>query len=302
MEASTVATKTRSADDLIKKCVILKLTLNSIGNSKKVSVSQIESEADKTLLKVQKLLLDSPELRAIRKLDGETRRAMYSLCLPFEAGMHFLPLTLVERADERLKQVAEIRAALVETFVDNYETQRAQAERRLGPLYNENDYATPDEVRAAFDIQWNYITLEAPASLQNISSNIWEKEREKVAARMDQAYADITATMRAAMLELVDHLRERLTPSDDGSTKRLKSSTVKALQDWLSLFNFRNVTDDAELQALVGQVRESMSTVPDADALRDNDALRSRVLDSMTQASAQLQTLVNEGRKFKFAE
>ena len=57
--------------DLARKTVFIKLHLGLLGNSRKVSSSQVEVDADKELIRVAKTLLDSPELQAIRTLDGE---------------------------------------------------------------------------------------------------------------------------------------------------------------------------------------------------------------------------------------
>ena len=60
--------------DLAKKTVCIKMRLSTMGNTRKVSTSQIEADADKDLLRVSKHLLDSAELKAIGRFDGEIRR------------------------------------------------------------------------------------------------------------------------------------------------------------------------------------------------------------------------------------
>ena len=82
--------------DLARKTVFIKVHLGLLGNSRKVSSSQVEVDADKELIRVAKTLLDSPELQAIRTLDGDVRRFLYDTCLPFEVGIHLLPLGLLE--------------------------------------------------------------------------------------------------------------------------------------------------------------------------------------------------------------
>src|ERR1035437_1147093 len=72
--------------DLAKKTVFIKVHLGLLGNSRKVSSSQVEVDADKALIHAAKNLLDSPELQAIRSLDGDVRRYLYDTCLPFEVG------------------------------------------------------------------------------------------------------------------------------------------------------------------------------------------------------------------------
>jgi hypothetical protein len=95
---------------LARKTVFIKLHLGLLGNSRKVSSSRVEVDADKDLIRVAKTLLDSPELQAVRTLDGELRRYLYDTCLPFEVGIHLLPLGLLETVDEKLAEFKEKRA------------------------------------------------------------------------------------------------------------------------------------------------------------------------------------------------
>src|SRR6266436_3474897 len=98
--------------DLARKTVCIKVRLSTMGNTRKVSSSQIEADADKDLLRVSKQLVDSAELKAITRFDGEIRRFLYNICLPFEIGIHLLPITALETVEYRLRQVAEDRRQL----------------------------------------------------------------------------------------------------------------------------------------------------------------------------------------------
>ncbi len=78
-----------------------------MGDTRKVfNLSQIEADADKDLLHVSKHLLDSAELKVIGRFDGEIRRFLYDICLPFEIGIHLLPGAALEVAEDRLPKVA----------------------------------------------------------------------------------------------------------------------------------------------------------------------------------------------------
>ena len=77
-----------SDNELAKQTVFIKVHLGLLGNTRKVSPSQVEVDADKALIRVSKTLLDSPELQAIRTLDGDVRHFLYDMCLPFDVGIH----------------------------------------------------------------------------------------------------------------------------------------------------------------------------------------------------------------------
>jgi hypothetical protein len=89
-----------------------------------------------------KTLLDSPELQVIRTLDGDVRRFLYDTCLPFEVGIHLLPLGLLETVDEKLNEFREKRRVLVEVFLFAYPRLCQEAAGRLRTLHNPADYTS----------------------------------------------------------------------------------------------------------------------------------------------------------------
>jgi len=197
--------------DVARKTVFIKLHLGLLGDSRKVSSSQVEVDADKELIRVSKNLLDSEELQAIRSLDGDIRRYLYDTCLPFDVGIHLLPLGPIEAVDERLREFKVQRDELVEAFLLAYPRLCREAAVRLRTLYNPADYPPVEEVHGCFTLTWQYISYGVPEQLGEISARIFETEREKAAKAMSQACDEIQRAMRASLLEMVNHLRNRPT-------------------------------------------------------------------------------------------
>jgi hypothetical protein len=289
--------------DIARKTVCIKVRLSTMGNTRKVSTSQIEADADKALLRVSKFLLDSAELKAIRQFDGEVRQYLYNICLPFEIGIHLLPIAALQTVENRLRQFAVDRVQLIDAFLVAYPSLCQDAAQRLRGLYNPADYPPIDEVRQQFSLSWQYISFGVPEQLKGISRDVWEQEREKAAQRMAQASSEIQQVLRETMAGLVQHMADRLQTSEDGKPLRFKNSTVSNLVEFLANFEFRNVTDDTELQNLVAQARQMLQGV-DAEDLRSTGELRTKVQQGMTNLAAQLDTLVVRagGRKFRFDE
>ena len=289
--------------DLAKKTVCIKISLSTIGNTRKVSTAQIEADADKDLLRVSKRLVDSAELKAITRFDGEIRRFLYNICLPFEIGIHLLPITALEMVEYRLRQFAVDRRQLVEAFLSAYPSLCQDAATRLRGLYNPTDYPAVDEAAREFGFSWQYVSFGVPEQLQGISREVWEQEREKAAVRMAEASTEIQVVLRETMAKLVQHMADRLKTGPDGKPLRFKETTVENLVEFLMNFEFRNVTDDNELQALVSQARDLMQGVT-ADDLRTTGDLRSKLQQGMTGIAGQLDALLMRtgGRKFRFDE
>jgi hypothetical protein len=62
--------------------------------------------------------------------------------------------------------------------------------------------------------------------------------------------------MRASLLELVSHLRDRLGDQPDGKPQRLRESTLQKLRDFLGTFDLRNVLDIKPSMNIVGSDKE----------------------------------------------
>jgi hypothetical protein len=289
--------------DLAKKTVCIKMRLSTMGNTRKVSTSQIEADADKDLLRVSKHLLDSAELKAIGRFDGEIRRFLYNICLPFEIGIHLLPIAALETVEDRMQKFAADRQVLVTAFLSVYPGLCQDAARRLRGLYNPADYPPVADVAREFGLSWQYVSFGVPDQLKGISQEVWEQERDKAAQRMAEASSEIQQVLRQSMADLVAHMAERLKDGADGKPLKFKQSTVSNLIEFLSNFSFRNVTDDQQLQNLVGRARDLLQGVS-VDDLRTTGDMRTRVQQGMASLAADLDGVLvkSGGRKMRLAE
>ena len=142
-----------------------------------------------------------------------------------------------------------------------------------------------------------------PDQLKGISQEVWEQERDKAAQRMAEASSEIQQVLRQSMADLVAHMAERLKDGSDGKPLKFKQSTVSNLVEFLSNFSFRNVTDDLQLQDLVGRARDLLQGVA-ADDLRTSGDMRTRVQQGMAVIAADLDGMLVKagGRKMRLAE
>src|SRR5260370_13654771 len=264
-----------------------KVRLGRLGNTRKVSNSQVEVDTDKSLIRVSKHLLDSKELRSIANFDGEIRRYLYNTCLPFEAGIHLCPLALLEQMEGKLREFAARRMELIEAFLTAYPALCQDAAKRLRSLHNPTDYPPVEYVAQQFTLIWQYISFSVPDQLREISSKIWHDEREKAAEMMAEAGREIQQVLRTAMAELVKHMRDRLQDGPEGKPLRFNETTVSNLVEFLGTFDFRNVTDDAALKGLVEKARE-MLVGGSADDLRTTSGVRAKVPQGMSHLAAEV--------------
>jgi hypothetical protein len=291
----------KDASELVDRTVFLKVSFGILGNSKKVSGSEVlNTDADVDRVRVSKTLLEAAEYEAIKKADTKMRTYLYNTCLPFDMGIMLLPWGLVETVDARLKEYAKERAALVDDFIKVYPTLCEDARTHLGSLYNEADYPSVDVIKARFSFQFRLLSLSVPGKLKSISAAMFAQETEKAAAQIQSALENITLLMRQELLDMVTNLEDRLTPGYEGKPKKFKETTVTNLQEFLNGFDIRNVAGDEELSKLVAKAKEIVGGTS-AATLRSSDDFKEKVRAGMAAVKEQLSGLVEEkaGRKFR---
>jgi hypothetical protein len=278
---------------LLDRAVCLSMTVGCLGTRRKVPAASIQVEADKDMLFVSKAILESKELDAIKTLDGEMRAWLGKRALPspFRRGTYLIPLALVEPVDARIAAYQEQRRGTVEQFLTVYDTAVSDAKQRLNGLFDASDYPGAEKVRAAFTVDVRYLAFGVPEKLESIRRDIFEREKAKAAASWREAGDEVRLALRAALAELVDHMVERLHGNGDGKPKVFRDTLVTNVQEFLELFDARNVTDDGQLAEVVERCRSVLGGI-DADALRASDAIRTKVRDGMTHVRAVLDTMV----------
>lgn len=281
---------------VMDKSITLCLKFGRLGNTRKVSNSQVEVEADKTLIHVSKTLLDSKELAAIGSHDAHTMAWLKNICLPspfFRAGVHLVPIPAIEKVEAFLADQQTKRADLIEAFLKVYEACKDKAQTQLNDLYNPNDYPTIQRVRASFSFEWQWVTFSTPSKLKEISAGFFQAEQAKAQKQWAEASEEITLLLRTQMKDLVDHMVEAVQPADDGTKKRFHGTTVTKLAEFMENFDMRNVSDDKELAAVITSAKMLLKGV-DADAIRKNEAVRDGVAQSFTLVKQCLDALVDE--------
>lgn len=288
---------------LDEKSVLLVVGFSRLGNTRKVSTAQIDVDADKAMLHLNKNLLDAREYDAIKTHDGKTRAWLATRALPsmFKEGVFRVPIDLIEEVEDYLTARAAERKDLVEAFRKAYAERVKEAIKRLGGLANADDYLTADDAADKFDLTWRYVTFSTPDSLKALRSGLFQREREKLAKSVEDAAEEIKSVLRVQMAALVKRMVTQLQPTADGKKKKIYDSLIGNIEDFLSTFNARNLADDTELTALVEKARNTIAGV-DSNLLRTSDGIREDVKNGFDEINAQLATMIVDkpARHFDF--
>lgn len=294
--------------DLLSRAVIVSLEIHAIGTSRTVAEGEAEVRSYGSIVsdgvRVTKEILRSDRLEEIRSLDGEIRRRLDGISLPFplRRGCYLIPDVLYPTVDGMIERYREARSASVAAFVEEYDAAQASARDRLGPLYSPSDYPPAERVRAAFRVESRTEVWGVPDRLEKLSAGAAKRERERVAREIRDASAEVRDALRAGLRDLVSGLLERLEPTADGKPKVLRGASVDNLQTMLSMIEAYDVTGDAELRAVAEQARKVMSGV-DRASLKNAPIIRAMVKNGLAPIAAKLGELSQQTttRRFNFA-
>ncbi len=289
----------KDSSSLVDKVVLFTMSFGSMGNTRKAPREMLSTDADTALFKVNKTLLDSPELKDITRADAALRTYIYSLCHPLDCGIMVLERSLVDKVQKTLQEYSEYRKSLVEKFIAVYPLRVEETAKRLGSQANLHDYLSVDEVASKFTFDWQYLSFRVPDELKHTET--YKAEQAKIVEKVNAVTDEITMVMRQNLLELVTHLKTALEPSEDGKTKRLHNTAITHVQEFLESFASRNITNDAELEKLVNDAKLLLHSGVDADTIKQDENFKATIHSGMETIANELTKLVEvvPSRKFR---
>jgi hypothetical protein len=270
------------------RCVCLSVEFATYGTQRKLDMSKVQTDADKSRIRASKSILDSPRMSAIHSKWGEAYNWLRTKVLPspFRRGVYNVPRELIDEIDRRLQQFQGEAKPLVEALVAELPELKERDKQAFKSQYNERNYPTADELRSAFFVKTQVLEFRVPDKL---SPRLQARET----AKNMEAWAENEKVVREFLREtwkfIVGQFANQLRVSKK-SKGRIHDSTVKNLKEFAKDFDVRNVTDDDRLLALVARAKGLLDGV-DADALRDDERLRAKVSAGMDKIEAEVNGL-----------
>ena len=118
----------------------------------------------------------------------------------------------------------------------------------------------------------------------NCFDHIYEEEKQRIAAKMENAQKEIFQLMRQEAFDYMKKLIAKLTPKKDGSYPVLKKDMFERIKDFLEVFQARNICNDKDLAIAVEVARQSLQGVKISD-LESNDLLKAEICAEFQKAS-----------------
>ena len=254
--------------------------------------------AEGKFLSAAKKLLDNkhPAFQAVTSIRSQIISFWKGLSLPFpEPGIRLIKLDDVDQFNSRMTVFRDELTAAVGNLDEHFDELKSAARERLGSLFNRADY--PPTLRGLFGVEFDFPSTEPPEYLLRLNPDLFAQERNRIAARFDEAVRLAEETFVGEFSKLVSHLTERLTAGVDGEKKIFRDTALTNLTDFFNRFRSLNVRSNADLERLVETAHQALAGA-DPQAVRDSDSLREQITSQLSTVQASLDAmLVDQPRR-----
>lgn len=219
--------------------------------------------ANSDAARVNKHLIAKELLAPIMTAANAVRDHFYTHTLPWrDNGDRLMTRKLYTAFIERHEQLhAEFNEAVRVFLERDYPGAIAQAEFRMGDLFNSDDYPSAMELRYRFRIGLDF---DPVTTSDDFRVQIDAEHVDKVRSAMEDAAMRRVQTAQAdvwkRLLEKVSYYQERLAGStEDGKPAVFRDSTVDNIEELLELIPGLNVLDDPDIETIRQQIQDKLA-------------------------------------------
>lgn len=208
---------------------------------------------EKKWVGASKHLMTNKILGSIKTLDKDMVNFLSSRSFSGIGDHSFiLPRVLMSAVDVELNNWQTKRDALVAELADgSWQASIAEAQSKLGFLFNPNDYISAELLPQAFAVKWRFEGVSE--TLRNL--------------------------MRVAAAKAVEETVKRVEPGESGRERRFTEKTFESLKDFLASYDARQVGNDEELDALRDDIRKVVALGESYLNMREGGKVSDMVLE-----------------------
>jgi hypothetical protein len=293
------------AKQLKKNMAAVRLAKSKWHLNKKLDHDQVAKaaqnfQADTRYIGASKKLINprSEKYRACGAILNEARAYWKSVTIPFpEDGVRLIRRDRLSTFANTMNSYRAELAEAAQALQEGYDGIRAEAQQKLGDLFNEADY--PADLTPLFSLSWEFPSVDPPNYLLEVdpSGALYEQQKALMEARFQEAIALTEAAFTKSFHEMITHLAERLKfgeqDPETGERKPLvfRDSAVENLQAFFEQFKALNVGSNPDLDALVEQAKAVVADKTAKD-LRKDVTTRETVQMAMAEISGKLEQLM----------
>lgn len=265
---------------LVNNCMVINLQIgiwtgHRLDKEASFRLTQ-ESHADSDAARVNKHLIAKSTLSPIVSAASSVRHHFYTKTLPWkDNGDRLLTRALYTEFMQTHNKLAEGFKVEVDKFVTMaYPQAVAQAEFRMGDLFNPNDYPSQDAVARRFYIG---LDIDAVTEANDFRVDLEKAELTEVRKSMQES---MQGRLTRAMQDVWSRVEDRLQHFADkmGSDEAFRRSTLENLEEIANLIPALNIVNDPRLD-LIGDEIRAVLVGHDPKVLRKNKEMRAEVAE-----------------------
>ncbi len=297
------ASATSAAQRLRLHFAAVRVAFTWFGVRKSLSTEQKAQAAEQfgaegQYLSAAKKLLDTKHeaFQQVTSIRSQILSYWKGLTIPYpEPGIRLMRQDDLEGFNARMSEMRDQLTAAVENLDQHFEQLRNAARDRLGSLFNPADY--PSTLLGLFGVEFDFPSVEPPEYLLRLNPHLYQQERQRIAARFDEAVKLAEEAFITEFSKLVSHLTERLREGVDGERKIFRDTALTNLTEFFERFKSLNVSSDASLDRLVETARQAVQGA-DPHIVRNSSSLRQHITTQLSGVQASLdQMLVDQPRR-----
>lgn len=246
-------------------------------------------DADRKMLSASKKLIDTkhPAYRPLAKIKRGITGYFKHSTVPFpEPGVRLLPMDKLEAFEKFMDEQREAMREAAEDLQDSYDQVRDKARQDLGQLFDDSDY--PTDIASQFSVSNNVENLAPPDWLLSVNSKYYDREMRRIQSMFNDAVDLAEQAFAAELAKLVDNLRDRMTPGEDGMPKVFGDGCVLKLQAFVARFRELSVKSNDDLERLVTEC-DNLTRGVSAEQFRGIPELRAHLVEKLGEVQGEME-------------
>jgi hypothetical protein len=233
-----------------------------------------------------KALLAKDALASVTAAASAARLAHYSVTLPWmDDGARILPAAAFDKYTADLRAIRFQFETAVAEFVSNYANYVADARRRLGDMYNPDEYPEPAHIEAKFKFETRILPMPDATDFRvDLGDSVAAQIRADIARDTHLALETAQRDVWNRIAGVVGHMVEKLaeykpaTRKGDKVTGIFRDSLVENVRELVAILPALNLTADPYLSEITARLARELCA-HDADTLRDSDGIRAETAE-----------------------
>jgi hypothetical protein len=227
-----------------------------------------------------KVLIDKEALKSIVHLTGLLRTTHYDMTLPWgDNGDRLLPSKMYFDYTKALRELRDKFTTAVNEFVAQYPAYKQNARKRLGSMYDPEDYPDVSKVSSKFEARVSFLPVPDANDFRV------DLDDDEVATIKADIEAQVAKQQQAAVLNLWQRLKDvvvKIAVRLAEPEPVFRDSLIENAQFACSVAEKLNINNDSEMEALRKEIEDRLCAIP-PQRLRDDAVYRKQVSEAAAQ-------------------